>query len=81
MRHGGKRLLPVALPFYLRLDRAYYGELRDKLVASARFDFWGRVVHPRFRSAKPRVLLLTSKYFLMANWKGLVASWGSSTNL
>lgn len=70
MRHGGKRLLPVALPFYLRLDRAYYGGLRDKLVASAHCDFWGRVVQPRFRSAKPRVLLLTSKYFLMGELEG-----------
>ena len=33
-RHGGKRLLPLPLPFYLRLDRAYYGELRDKLAAA-----------------------------------------------
>lgn len=70
MRHGGKRLLPVALPFYLRLDREYYGGLRDKLAASARCDFWGRVVQPRFRAAKPRVLLLTSKYFLMGELEG-----------
>ncbi|WP_165174664.1 glycosyltransferase [Desulfovibrio sp. ZJ369] len=70
MQHGGKRLLPVALPFYLRLDRAYYGGLRDKLAASARYDFWGRVVQPRFRSARPRVLLLTSKYFLMGELEG-----------
>lgn len=53
MRHGGKRLLPVALPFYLRLDRAYYGELRDKLVASARFDFWGRSCTHAFAAPSP----------------------------
>lgn len=69
-RHGGKRLLPLPLPFYLRLDRAYYGELRDKLAASARFDFWSRAVQPRFREAGPRVLLLTSKYFLMGELEG-----------
>ncbi|MDR2820579.1 MAG: DUF3880 domain-containing protein [Desulfovibrio sp.] len=64
-RNGGKRLLPLPLPFYLRLDRAYYGNLRDELAASMRFDFWSRAAQPRFREAKPRLLLLTSKYFLM----------------
>ena len=63
--HGGRRLLPVALPFYQRLDAAYYGFLRQKLEASARFDFWSRAVEPRFTSARPRLLLLTSRYFLM----------------
>lgn len=70
MRHGGRRLLPLALPFYLRLDRAYYAGLRDELAASARFDFWSRAVQPRFSGAKPRVLLLTSKYFLMGELEG-----------
>ncbi|MDR1776780.1 MAG: glycosyltransferase [Desulfovibrio sp.] len=63
--NGGKRLVPLALPFYMRLDRAYYGALRERLAASADFDFWGRAVRPRFTGDKPRVLLLTSKYFLM----------------
>lgn len=62
--HGGRRLLPVALPFYQRLDAAYYGFLRQKLEASARFDFWSRAVEPRFTSAPPPPLLLTSRYFL-----------------
>lgn len=65
LEHNGKRLYPIALPFYLRLDRTYYNSLREKLLASANFDFWSRAVTPRFQNNKPRVLLLTSKYFLM----------------
>ena len=70
MRHSGLRLLPVALPFYLRLDRTYYGTLQKELAASTRFDFWGRAVGPRFAGSQPRVLLLTSKYFLMGELEG-----------
>lgn len=65
MENGGKRLLPVALPFYLRLDRDYYGEVRERLKSSAGYDFWGRAVSPRFQRDRPRILLITSKYFLM----------------
>lgn len=61
----GKRFLPLVLPFYLRLDRAYYGYLREQLTASEQFDFWSRAVQPRFRGPTPRVLLLASKYFLI----------------
>ena len=70
MLHGGLRLLPLALPFYLRLDRDYYGSLQKDLLASARFDFWSRAAGPRFADASPRVLLLTSKYFLMGEIEG-----------
>lgn len=69
-RHNGLRLLPVALPFYLRLDRAYYGRMQKELSASARFDFWSRAAGPRFAGSQPRVLLLTSKYFLMGEVEG-----------
>ena len=70
MRNGGMRLLPLALPFYLRLDRAYYGCLQKELTASAKFDFWGKASGPRFVDSSPRVLLLTSKYFLMGELEG-----------
>ncbi len=63
--HGGLPLFPIANPFYLRLDRDYYSAVRDAALASSRFDFWGRTNYPRFASEKPRLLLLTSKYFLM----------------
>ena len=70
LAHGGKPLMPLPLAFYLRLDKDYYGALRDSLAASARFDFWSRAVRPRFQAAMPRVLLLTSKYFLMGELEG-----------
>lgn len=65
MQHQGRRLLPLALPFYTRLAPGYYGALQKELAASTRYDFWTRAAGPRFVSASPRVLLLTSKYFLM----------------
>lgn len=70
LEHGGAPLTPLPLAFYQRLDRDYYGAVRDSLNASARFDFWSRAVQPRFRDARPRVLLLTSKYFLMGELEG-----------
>ncbi len=70
LEHGGAPLMPLPLAFYQRLDRDYYGAVRDSLSASARFDFWSRAVQPRFRDARPRVLLLTSKYFLMGELEG-----------
>ncbi|MEG6505068.1 CgeB family protein [Nitratidesulfovibrio sp. 1201_IL3209] len=65
--NGGLQLLPLPHPFYLRLDRAHYARLRDVLSASARFNFWERAAYPRFAdpAALPRVLLITSQYFLM----------------
>ena len=72
----GLRFLPVALPFYLRLDRAYYGYLREQLSASEHFDFWRRARQPRFRGGTPRVLLLASKYFLIGEVIGACKTLG-----
>ncbi len=76
LEHGGAPLTPLPLAFYQRLDKGYYGTVRDSLNASARFDFWSRAVRPRFRDAKPRVLLLTSKYFLMGELEGACRNLG-----
>jgi spore maturation protein CgeB len=65
MEHGGAPLAPVGSPVYLRLDRDYYGLLRDRLRASATYDFWAKARYPRFTSWPPRMLLVTSQYFLM----------------
>lgn len=65
--HDGLPLFPLIHPFYQRLDRPWYGELRKRLEACQRFDFWSRARQPRFADAQkmPRVLLITSRYFLM----------------
>ncbi len=65
LEHGGKPFLPLANPVYLRLDREYYGTLSEKLTASRRFDFWARARYPKFKDRLPRILLVTSQYFLM----------------
>lgn len=64
--NGGRPFLPLCNPFYLRLDREYYGTLRAGLEQSAKADFWGRADYPKFKSA-PRILLLTSSYFLVGD--------------
>ncbi|MDL2279442.1 glycosyltransferase [Desulfovibrio sp. OttesenSCG-928-G11] len=56
---------PLVNPFYLRLDRDWYGALRRVAEDSAKVDFWSRARVPRFVKGPPRLLLLTSKYFLM----------------
>ena len=65
MNHGGKPLRPLALPAYRRIDRDYYGWLDQQLKASESFDFWARADYPKFQSWPPRVLYLTSDYFLV----------------
>lgn len=65
MQHGGAPLAPLSNAVYLRLNREYYGALRDSLTASKKFDFWARAKYPRFQSWPPRILLVTSQYFLM----------------
>ncbi len=65
MEHGGRPLAPIVHPLYLRLDRSYYGFLQEHLAASRSFDFWGRADYPKFTSWPPRVLHLTSDYFLL----------------
>ena len=60
---------PCTLPFYQRLDRMlgedYYSTLQKSLQESARFNFWERMQYPRFKSNLPKILLITSQYFLI----------------
>lgn len=65
MEHGGRPLAPIVHPLYPRLDRAWYGLLQENLAASRKFDFWGRADYPKFKTWPPRVLHLTSDYFLL----------------
>ena len=63
--HGALPLLPLVNPFYLRLDRDYYDALGKACAASRAIDFWEKARYAKFKEAQPRILLLTSKYFLI----------------
>lgn len=63
-------LVPLVHPLYARLNPSYYGPLREKLRHSTRTDFWQQAVQPRFTSPTPRLLLITSQYFLMGELIG-----------
>jgi len=65
MENSGKPFVALVLPVYLRLDRGYYGFLNEQLSASQKYDFWAKANYPKFTSHPPRVLHLTSDYFLM----------------
>lgn len=80
-KHGGKPFLPLINPFYLRLDRPWYSHLRERLEAGTRFDFWSKAVQPRFQEAVPRLLLITSKYFLMGEVTGACRKLGVPIHL
>lgn len=70
MHHGGLPLRPVLIPLYARLDPEYYKTLQAHLEASSSFDLWARAGYPKFRAWPPRVLLLTSQYFLLGEVAG-----------
>lgn len=63
-QHGGKPLKGCVLPFYQRLNKAYFGQLRQYCEASASVNIWEKMRYARFQNETPRILLLTSKYFL-----------------
>ncbi len=65
---GGLPLVPVVHPCYLRLDRDYYHSVAEAVKASASFNFWEKARYPKFSGETPRLLLLTSKYFLMGEF-------------
>ncbi|PIE68962.1 MAG: hypothetical protein CSA21_04615 [Deltaproteobacteria bacterium] len=62
-------LFPVPHPAYKRLDPDYYGELVHHLRASSQSDFWAQTRYPRFTGVIPRVLLLSSGYFLIGEFQ------------
>jgi spore maturation protein CgeB len=65
MDHGGLPLRPLLIPLYARLAPEHYKVVLAHLEASSRFDIWARAAYPKCRTWPPRVLLLTSQYFLL----------------
>jgi spore maturation protein CgeB len=81
LRHGGLPFAPLRDPFYARLRPGLYRELADRLEISLKVDFWSRARYPKFRSTIPRVLLVTSSYFLMGELEAAFARLGYATSL
>lgn len=81
IEQAGKAFFPIVNPFYLRLDRPYYGALRDALASSASYDFWSRADYAKFQGGEPRILLITSKYFLIGEMEAACKRLGLSYSL
>ncbi len=58
-------LLPLLNTQYTRIDPHYYKKIKEHLDASYSFDFWSKVRKKRFQNKDIKLLLITSKYFLM----------------
>lgn len=80
LRHGGLPFAPVLDPFHVRLHPELYRVLGERLALSGKVDFWNRVRYPKFRTSAPRVLLLTSSYFLMGELEAACARLGYATS-
>ncbi|AMD92555.1 CgeB family protein [Desulfomicrobium orale] len=76
LEHGGLPFAPVLHPFYARLRPETYRLLDERLRLAGKIDFWSRARHPKFSSSVPRILLLTSKYFLMGELEAACARLG-----
>ncbi|MCM0756446.1 glycosyltransferase [Desulfovibrio aminophilus] len=80
-RDNGAPLLPVAPPFYQRLDRAFYGGLLQALERPAEGGFFARMAYAKFRNALPRVLVLGSRYFIMGEALNALTALGAPFRL
>ncbi|MDL2285668.1 DUF3880 domain-containing protein [Desulfovibrio sp. OttesenSCG-928-F07] len=67
IEHDHRPFYPIINPAYLRLDRPYYSEIRTKLEASAKANFWGKTAYSKFKGDTPKILLITSGYFLIGD--------------
>jgi spore maturation protein CgeB len=79
LRHAGRPFAPVIDPFYARLRPELYRVLAERLEISRKVDFWNQARYPKFRSPMPRVLLLTSSYFLMGELEAACLRLGHAT--
>ncbi len=58
-------VIPLLNSQYTRIDAPYYKKIKENLEASYKFDFWAKVRKKRFQNDETKLLLITSKYFLM----------------
>jgi spore maturation protein CgeB len=66
------RVAVIVHPGYLRLDRAYYGEVAARLRSRAVFS--QRTGYARFAGTQPRALVLQSDYFLQGEIEAALRS-------
>lgn len=64
-QNQNKPFFPIVHPFYQRLDRDYYGYLREQLTASQKFNFWDKARYAKFQNSETKLILISSKYFLI----------------
>ncbi|MFP4169206.1 MAG: glycosyltransferase [Desulfonatronovibrionaceae bacterium] len=76
MENQARQLRAVHLPAYMRLDPEYYRFVYNALRAGHRFDFWAKTRYPRFKEDLPRILLVTSQYFLMGEMQAACTRMG-----
>lgn len=79
LRHAGRPFAPIVDPFYARLRPELYRALAERLELSRKVDFWNQARYPKFRAPEPRVLLLTSSYFLMGELEAACLRLGYAT--
>lgn len=63
-KHGLRALKGCTLPFYQRSNKDFYASLRKYCEASSQFNIWEKMRYTRFSNNTPKILILTSKYFL-----------------
>ncbi|MDQ7032664.1 MAG: DUF3880 domain-containing protein [Desulfonauticus sp.] len=60
----GKKFLIFSLPYFWKRYKDFYQSLYSSLQLSQKFNFWEKAKYKKFAS-EPKILLITSKYFLM----------------
>lgn len=80
-QNGSKAFYPIVNPCYQRLDRDYYGFLREQLNASQKFNFWEKARYPKFKNSQTKLLLISSKYFLIGEIENACRSLGMEYRL
>lgn len=75
-QNGKKTFYPIPNPCYQRLDKDFYGYLREQLGASQKFNFWEKAQYPKFKSSQTKLLLISSKYFLIGEIENACRSLG-----
>ncbi|MDK2920485.1 MAG: spore maturation protein CgeB [Desulfonauticus sp.] len=60
----GKPFLPITIPYFWKKYSSFYQPIFKILNANYKFNFWEKAKYRKF-TAEPKILLITSKYFLI----------------